>query len=208
MVLPNDANTMGNLFGGQLLKWLDMSCAISAHRHCKRVVVTAAVNNVSFDRPIKLGDFVTIKAHVSRAFSSSMEVWADVWVEDQISGDKIKCNSAIYTFVAVDQAGHPVAVPPIEPVTEEEKVRYEGALRRRQLRLLQQWQWRQSSARRTQQGWDQTAPCWSPPPLNPPQTWLHSRRHPDTSRWPPLPPSRRSRALAGRSECRTPCSCA
>lgn len=136
MVLPNDANTMGNLFGGQLLKWLDMSCAISAHRHCKRVVVTAAVNNVSFDRPIKLGDFVTIKAHVSRVFHTSMEVWADVWVEDQMTGDKIKCNSAIYTFVALDQAGHAIAVPPIEPITDEEKVRYEGALRRRQLRLI------------------------------------------------------------------------
>ncbi|MBS1581455.1 MAG: acyl-CoA thioesterase [Bacteroidetes bacterium] len=136
MVLPNDANTMGNLFGGQLLKWLDMSCAISAHRHCKRVVVTAAVNNVSFDRPIKLGDFVTIKAHVSRVFHTSMEVWADVWVEDQMTGDKIKCNSAIYTFVALDQAGHAIAVPPIEPITDEEKGRYEGALRRRQLRLI------------------------------------------------------------------------
>ena len=136
MVLPNDANTMGNLFGGQLLKWLDMSCAISAHRHCNRVVVTAAVNNVSFDRPIKLGDFVTIKAHVSRAFSTSMEVWADVWVEDQMTGDKIPCNSAIYTFVAVDQAGHPSRVPEVEPVTEEERKRYAGALRRRQLRLI------------------------------------------------------------------------
>lgn len=136
MVLPNDANTMGNLFGGQLLKWLDMSCAISAHRHCRRMVVTAAVNNVSFDRPIKLGDFVTIKAHVSRVFSTSMEVWADVWVEDQMSSNKIKCNSAIYTFVALDQAGHATAVPPVLPVTAEEQVRYDGALRRRQLRLI------------------------------------------------------------------------
>lgn len=136
LVLPNDTNTLGNLFGGQLLKWLDMSCAISAHRHCKRVVVTAAVNNVSFDRPIKLGDFVTIKAHVSRAFGTSMEVWADVWVEDQITGDKIKCNSAIYTFVAVDQAGHPIAIPEVLPGNEEEQKRYDGALRRRQLRLI------------------------------------------------------------------------
>jgi len=136
LVLPNDTNTLTNLFGGQLMKWLDMACAISAHRHCNRLVVTAAVNNVSFDRPIKLGDFVTIKAHVSRAFSTSMEVWADVWVEDQVSGDKIPCNSAIYTFVAVDQAGHPSRVPEVEPQTEEEKKRYDGALRRRQLRLI------------------------------------------------------------------------
>ena len=76
-VLPNDTNTQGNLFGGRLLEWLDITCAISAHRHCKRVSVTVAVNHVSFDRPIKLGDLVTIRANVSRAFNSSMEVWAD-----------------------------------------------------------------------------------------------------------------------------------
>jgi len=136
LVLPNDTNTLGNLMGGQLLKWIDISCAISAHRHCKRVVVTVAVNHVSFDRPIKLGDFVTIRSHVSRAFGTSMEVWSDVWVEDQVTGDKIKCNSAIYTFVAVDQAGQPIAVPASLPETEEEQIRYDGALRRRQLRLI------------------------------------------------------------------------
>ncbi|HQV38399.1 MAG: acyl-CoA thioesterase [Flavobacteriales bacterium] len=135
-VLPNDTNVMDNLFGGQLLKWLDMSCAISAHRHCHRITVTAAVNNVSFDVPIKLGDMVTIKAHVSRAFSTSMEVWADVWTENQFSGERIKCNSAIYTFVAIDEQGKPVPVPPVVPVTEEEKIRFDGALRRRQLRLI------------------------------------------------------------------------
>ena len=136
LVLPNDTNTLSNLFGGQLLKWLDMSCAISAHRHCKRLVVTAAVNNVSFDRPIKLGDFVTIKAHVSRAFATSMEVWADVWVEDQQTGEKIPCTNAIYTFVAVDNAGRPTKVAEAIPGNDEEQKRYDGALRRRQLRLI------------------------------------------------------------------------
>jgi acyl-CoA hydrolase len=94
------------------------------------------VNNVSFDRAIKLGDFVTIRSQVSRAFSTSMEVWSDVWVEDQVTGGRIKCNSAIFTFVAVDQAGHPVAVPEVIPGNEEEQKRYDGALRRRQLRLI------------------------------------------------------------------------
>lgn len=136
MVLPNDTNTMGNLFGGQLLKWLDMSCAISAHRHSKHVTVTAAVNNVSFDIPIKLGDFVTIKACVSRTFRTSMEVWADVWTENQVTGEKIKCNSAIYTFVAMGPDGKPVEVPRIVPGTKVEQERYDGALRRRQLRLI------------------------------------------------------------------------
>ena len=136
LVLPNDTNTLGNLFGGRLLEWLDISCAISAHRHSKRVVATIAVNNVTFDRPIKLGDMVTIVAHVSRAFKSSMEIWADVYVEDRISGDKIKANSAMYTFVAIDDVGRPVKVPEAVPETDLEKERYNGALRRRQLRLL------------------------------------------------------------------------
>ncbi len=136
LVLPNDTNTLGNLMGGQLLKWLDIACAISAHRHCKRVVVTVAVNHVSFDRPIKLGDFVTIRSHVSRAFSSSMEVWADVWVEDQQTGEKIPCNNAIYTFVAVDNTGRPLKVAEALPGNELEQKRYDGALRRRQLRLI------------------------------------------------------------------------
>ncbi len=136
LVLPNDTNTLTNLFGGQLMKWLDINSAISAHRHSKRVVVTAAVNNVSFDRAIKLGDFVTIRSQVSRSFSTSMEVWSDVWVEDQVTGGRIKCNSAIFTFVAVDQGGHPVAVPEVIPGNEEEQKRYDGALRRRQLRLI------------------------------------------------------------------------
>lgn len=136
VVLPNDTNTLGNLFGGRLLQWLDISCAISAHRHCKRVVVTVAVNHVGFDKPIKLGDFVTIHSHVSRAFGSSMEVWSDVSVEDQQTGEKIPCNSAIYTFVAVDQAGQPTAVPEAVPGNDEQRKRYDGALRRRQLRLI------------------------------------------------------------------------
>mgnify|MGYP002363104910 FL=1 len=136
LVLPNDTNTLGNLMGGQLLKWLDIACAISAHRHCKRVVVTVAVNHVSFDRPIKLGDFVTIRSHVSRAFSTSMEVWADVWVEDQQTGEKIPCNNAIYTFVAVDNTGRPLKVAEAIPGNELEQKRYDGALRRRQLRLI------------------------------------------------------------------------
>jgi acyl-CoA hydrolase len=122
--------------GGQLLKWLDIACAISAHRHCKRVVVTVAVTHVSFDRPIKLGDFVTIRSHVSRAFSTSMEVWADVWVEDQQTGEKIPCNNAIYTFVAVDNTGRPLKVAEAVPTNDLEQKRYDGALRRRQLRLI------------------------------------------------------------------------
>jgi len=136
LVLPNDTNTLGNLMGGKLLHWMDITSAISAHRHCRRVVVTASVNNVSFNQPIKLGDIVTIEAKVSRAFTSSMEVVMKVSVEHHTTGKKIKCNEAIYTFVAVDQVGTPIQVPELIPETELEKNRYEGALRRKQLSLI------------------------------------------------------------------------
>lgn len=135
-VLPNDTNTLGNLMGGRLLHWMDIAAAIAAHRHCGRIVVTASVNNVSFNQPIKLGEIVTMHAKISRAFNSSMEVFIDVWVENNATGEKKKCNEAIYTFVAVDQLGNPINVPELIPETEEEKKRFEGALRRKQLSLI------------------------------------------------------------------------
>ncbi len=136
IVLPNDTNTLGNLFGGQLLAWMDVIASVSAQRHCRRVVVTASVNNVSFREPILHSSIVTLEAKVSRAFSSSMEVFVDVYVEDAISGVRRKCNEAIYTFVAVDQLGGPINVPELIPETPEEIERYEGALRRKQLSLI------------------------------------------------------------------------
>jgi acyl-CoA hydrolase len=136
IVLPNDTNTLGNLMGGRLLHLMDITAAISAHRHCKRVVVTASVNNVTFNFPIKLADIVTLEAKVSRAFSTAMEVFIDVYVENHNTGLKTKCNEAIYTFVAVDQLGNPISVPELIPETEEEKTRYDSALRRRQLSLI------------------------------------------------------------------------
>jgi acyl-CoA hydrolase len=136
IVLPNDTNTLGNLFGGQLLAWMDVIASVSAHRHSKRVVVTASVNNVSFQKPINHASIVTLEAKVSRAFNSSMEVFLDVFVEDAVTGQREKCNEAIYTFVAVDQNGNPIQVPELIPETEEEKTRYEGALRRKQLALI------------------------------------------------------------------------
>lgn len=136
MVLPNETNTLGNLMGGQLLNWMDVNGAISAHRHCRRVVVTAAVNNVAFQKVIRLGDIVTIESKVSRSFGSSMEVFLDVYVEDHRTGLRTKCNEAIYTFVAVDQVGQPITVPELIPETEQEKERHAGALRRRQLSLI------------------------------------------------------------------------
>ena len=137
IVLPNDTNTLNNLFGGQLLSWMDRCCAIAAHRHCKRQVVTSTINNVAFKNPIPHGAIVTIEAKVSRAFSSSMEIIADVYLEEQHpNGSRIKANEGIFTFVAVDQIGSPINVPTIHPETALEKERYAAALRRRQLALI------------------------------------------------------------------------
>lgn len=135
-VLPNDTNNLNNMFGGRLLEWMDIIAAVSAHRHCRRVVVTATVNHVAFHQVVPYGSIVTLQAKVSRAFNSSMEVFIDVFVEDPVSGEQRKTNEAIYTFVAVDQNGQPLPVPELIPETEEEKSRFDGALRRRQLALI------------------------------------------------------------------------
>lgn len=136
VVLPNDTNHVGNLFGGKLMQWVDITAAIAAQRHCGRVVVTAAINQVSFDKPIKQNSIVTLEAKISRAFSTSMEVFVDVFVENPVTGEKTKCNEAILTFVAIDQNGSPLPVPELLPETELEKKRFETALRRRQLSLI------------------------------------------------------------------------
>lgn len=136
LVLPNDTNTLNNLMGGKLLHWMDIAAAISAQKHCRRIVVTASVDNVSFHHPIKLGDVVTIHAKVSRAFNTSVEVRLDVWAENIPTGTKIKSNEAYYTFVALDENDKTIPVPELLPETEEEKALFDGALRRRQLRLI------------------------------------------------------------------------
>lgn len=136
MVLPNDTNTLNNLMGGRLLHWMDICAAISAQKHSNRIVVTASVDNVSFTEPIKLGNIVTMKAKVTRAFNSSMEVFIEVWAEDIPAGRRVSTNRAFYTFVAVDQNGRPIEVPELQPETDEDNELYASALRRRQLRLV------------------------------------------------------------------------
>jgi len=136
IVLPGDTNPLGNLFGGRLMEWIDIAGSIAAQRHCGRVVVTAAINHISFSVPIKVNSIVTLEAQVSRAFDTSMEVVVDVYVENTVTGKRTKCNEAIATYVAIDQNGTPLPVPKVIPKTELEKKRYEAALRRRQLSLI------------------------------------------------------------------------
>ena len=137
MVLPNDTNPLNNLMGGRLMHLMDVAGAIAAQKHCNRVVVTASVDSVSFKSSVPLGGVVTLEAHVSRAFNSSMEVYVEAYGENILEGKgRQLAYKAFLTFVAVDQMGNPIPVPELIPESEKEKMLYEGALRRRQLRLV------------------------------------------------------------------------
>ncbi len=136
LVLPNDTNFLGGLMGGRLMYWMDIAAGIAAQKHCNSMVVTASVDNLSFVSPIKLGNVVHIEAKVTRAFNTSMEVRLMVWGEDLVSRYKYKSNEAYYTFVAVDHNRRPRPAPAVVPATEEDQKIFEGALHRRQIRLL------------------------------------------------------------------------
>ncbi len=136
IVLPNDTNTFGNLMGGRLMYWMDIAAALSAAKHCNSPVVTASVDNISFTNPIRLGNVVHIEAKITRAFNTSMEIHMTVWGEDIIQQYRYKSNEAYFTFVALDPNGKARPVMQILPETDEEKRLFEGALRRRQIRLI------------------------------------------------------------------------
>ena len=136
LVLPNDTNVFGNLMGGRLMYWMDIAAALSALKHCASPTVTASVDNISFENPIRLGNVVHIEAKVSRSFNTSMEIHIKVWGEVALLQYRYKSNEAYYTFVALDNNGKPKKVPEVTPETDEEKKLFDSALRRRQLRLI------------------------------------------------------------------------
>ncbi len=136
LVLPNDTNMFGNLMGGRLMYWMDIASAIAAGKHCNGPCMTASVDNLSFKNPIKLGNIVHIEAKVSRAFSTSMEIHVKVWGEDSLHQYTYESNEAYFTFVALDPNNRPRVVPGLIPENEEEQRLFDGALRRRQLRLV------------------------------------------------------------------------
>ncbi len=146
VVLPNDANPLGNLLGGRLMHLIDIAGAMAAHRHTHSHVVTASMDHIDFLLPVHIGDLLILKSSVNRAFNTSVEVGVKCWVENYIAGTTRHVASAYLTFVAVDQHGRRHSVPPVVPETDEEKRRYEDAGRRRQLR--DQERERQKLARR------------------------------------------------------------
>ncbi|MEO7176503.1 MAG: acyl-CoA thioesterase [Saprospiraceae bacterium] len=137
MVMPNDANPLGNLMGGNLLRWMDIASGIVGGRHCEAIVVTASVDHVSFQKPIKVGEVVTIHARVARAFNTSVEIYVEVFAADMKGGNNRRCNHAYFTMVAIDDKdSKPIPVPEVIPLTAEEQSMYDSANRRRELRLI------------------------------------------------------------------------
>jgi len=134
VVLPNDANPLGNLLGGRLMHLIDIAAAMAAHRHSRSPVVTASMDHLDFLAPVKVGDLLILRSSVNRAFRTSMEVGVKCWVESYITGERRHVSSAYLTFVALDKEGTRVPVPPVTPETADEKRRYEDAGRRRELR--------------------------------------------------------------------------
>ncbi len=136
IVLPNDTNVFGNLMGGRLMYWMDIAGAMTAVKHCNAPCMTASVDNISFKNPIKLGNVVRIESSITRAFNTSMEIYLKVWGEDNLHQYRYESNEAYLTFVALDPNNKPRPVPGVIPETDIEKLLYEGALRRRQVRLI------------------------------------------------------------------------
>ena len=147
IILPNDANTLGNLLGGRLMHFIDLVGAMAAYRHARTHVVTAAMDHIDFIAPVHVGDLLILKSSVNRAFNTSMEVGVKVWVENTIAGMHRHVASAYLTFVAVDSQGRRVPVPRLQPETEEEKQHYEDAARRRELRQKELERKRQAKPR-------------------------------------------------------------
>jgi acyl-CoA hydrolase len=132
LVLPQDTNPLGNIFGGRVMQLIDIAGGVAAMRHARRIVATVSVDRMDFKHPIKMGQIVTLKAYVVYTGRTSMEVQVDVFSEEPITGDRIHTTSAHLIYVALNQAGQPVAVPPIIPETEAEKERFEEARKRRE----------------------------------------------------------------------------
>ena len=135
--MPNDTNPLGNLMGGNLMRWMDIVAAVCAGRHCNSHVVTVSVDYVSFKKPIHVGDVVTLTANVTKAFNTSVEVFVEVFASDIKGSSNRKCNDAYLTFVALDEATRePITVPQVVPLTDAEQQRYDSSQRRREMRLI------------------------------------------------------------------------
>jgi len=134
IILPNDTNTLGNLLGGRLMHFIDLTGAMAAYRHARSHIVTAAMDHIDFIRPVHIGDLLILKSSVNRAFTSSLEVGVKVWVEHPQNGTLLHVASAYLVFVSISKEGSPIKVPKVVPETPDEERRYADAQRRREHR--------------------------------------------------------------------------
>lgn len=135
LALPNDANGLGNVLGGKVMHLVDLAGAMAAMRHARRPVVTASVDHMTFLYPVRIGQLIILRSSVNRVFRTSMEVGVRVMVEDLLAGVRRHTSSAYLTFVALDEQGQPMPIPPVIPETDDEERRYEEAGERREYRL-------------------------------------------------------------------------
>lgn len=135
VVLPNDANPLGFILGGTVMHLIDIAAAIASHRHTRTRVVTAAVDDLQFLHPIKVGDLIILEARVTCAFTTSLEVQVDVFSEESLTGRRRLTSQAFLTFVAIGAEGERVPVPPLVVETDEERQVSEAARLRRATRL-------------------------------------------------------------------------
>ncbi|TND05359.1 MAG: thioesterase superfamily protein [Bacteroidetes bacterium] len=135
VVCPNDTNPMGFLQGGRLMQWMDIGSAVCAQSHAGTICVTASIDEVKFKLPARIGDVISIKAKITRAFSTSMEIFVQAWSKKITSSESQLINEAFFTFVAIDDQARPVKVPPVHPQSKTEKLLFEGALKRKEYRI-------------------------------------------------------------------------
>ncbi len=135
IVFPNDSNPMGFLQGGRMVHWMDTAAAICSQNHAEHICVTASIDSVKFKAPAKIGDIITIKAKITRSFTSSMEIFVEAWAKKVLTQKEYLINEAFFTFVAIDDNAHPTAVPAVKPTTEREKIEFELAIERKKSRV-------------------------------------------------------------------------
>ena len=136
LVLPHEANVHGSVLGGTVMHWIDLAAAVTANRHCRRPVVTAAIDEMSFLVPIQVGQLALIHARITLVDKSSMEIRVEVDSEDLLTGERRHTSTAYVTFVALDPVtGRPSAVPPLILETDDERAEHARAQVRRRHRL-------------------------------------------------------------------------
>lgn len=136
VVCPNDTNPMGMLLGGRLVQWMDIAAAVCAQNHAEKICVTASIDSVNFKNSARVGDIITIKAKITRAFETSMEIFVETRAKNVLSQESYLINEAYFTFVALDDQAHATAVCAVKPKTKIEIGHYKNAMKRKKAKKI------------------------------------------------------------------------